>query len=365
MFGTLGVIGFGGPAAHIALTRREVVERRHWLTDAAFVDYVGLTSLIPGPNSTELVMLIGRRRAGIAGLMVAGAAFILPATLIVLALAWAYVAWGTTPTGDALLLGIQPAIVVIVAWTLLGLARTALRGPLLMTIGIGAAVGWLIGINELLLLVAGAVIVAAARHRDPTAIAAMAPLPAVADLATRVASADLAALFGVFLKVGAVLYGSGYVLIAFLRGDLVDRLGWLTDPQLLDAVAVGQVTPGPLFTTATFVGYLVLGIPGALVATVAIFLPAFILVALLGPMADRVRERPLTGALLDGVNAAAVGLIAAVTLQLGVAAVRGPLTVSIGLVTAALLAWGRLPSAVIVGLAALAGLGASTVGIGP
>jgi chromate transporter len=364
VFGTLGVIGFGGPAAHVALTRREVVERRDWLTDAVFVDYVGLTSLIPGPNSTELVMLIGRRRAGIAGLIVAGTAFILPAALIVLALAWAYVTWGATPTGEALLLGIQPAVVALVAWTLLGLARTALRGPLLAAIGIGAAVAWLLGVNELLLLVAGAAIVAAARIRAPTTVAAIAPLPVVADLATRVASADLPALFGVFLKVGAVLYGSGYVLIAFLRGDLVDRLGWLTDAQLLDAVAVGQVTPGPLFTTATFVGYLVLGVPGAIVATIAIFLPAFVLVALLGPLADRVRERPLTSALLDGVNAAAIGLIAAVTLQLGAAALRGPLTVAIALVTVVLLAWGRLPSVAIVGLAACAGLGAAAIGIG-
>jgi chromate transporter len=364
VFGTLGVIGFGGPAAHIALTRREVVERRAWLTDEAFVDYVGLTSLIPGPNSTELVMLIGRRRAGAAGLVVAGAAFILPAALIVLALAWAYVTWGTTPTGEALLLGIQPAIVALVAWTLLGLARTAVREPLLAAIAIGAAVAWVFGVNELLLLVAGAVIVAVVRGLAPASVAAIAPLPAVADLAARVASADLATLFGVFLKIGAVLYGSGYVLISFLRGDLVDRLGWLTDAQLLDAVAVGQVTPGPLFTTATFVGYLVLGIPGAVVATVAIFLPAFVLVALLGPMADRVRQRPLTAALLDGVNAAAVGLIAAVMLQLGVEAIRGPFTVAIAIGTAALLAWGRLPSAVIVGLAACAGLAASAIGSG-
>ena len=198
----------------------------------------------------------------------------------------------------------------------------------------------------------------------PTTAAAVAPLPAVADIAARVASADLATLFGVFLKVGAVLYGSGYVLIAFLRGDLVQRLGWLTDTQLLDAVAVGQVTPGPLFTTATFVGYVVLGVPGAVIATVAIFLPAFLMVALLGPMADRVRERPLTAALLDGVNAAAVGLIAAVTLQLGAAAIRGPLTVAVALVTVALLAWVRLPSVAIVAIAACAGLGASAIGIG-
>ena len=365
VFGTLGVIGFGGPAAHIALTRREVVERRAWLSEARFLDYVGLTSLVPGPNSTELVMLIGRRRAGLVGLVAAGTAFILPAALIVLALAWAYVAWGTTPTGAGLLLGIQPAIVAIVAWALLAFARTALRGPLLVAVATGAAGGWLLGASELLLLLAGAVVVAAARRPvPPPAIAGLAPVPAITDLASRVAAADLATLAGVFLKVGALLFGSGYVLIAFLRTDLVERLGWLSYAQLLDAVAVGQLTPGPLFTTATFVGYVVLGVPGAVVATVAIFLPAFLIVALLGGIAERIRERPLTAALLDGVNAAAVGLIAAVALQLGVAAVRGPLTAGIAVVTLALLGWGRLPSVVIVVLAAVVGLGASQVGIG-
>jgi chromate transporter len=362
VFGTLGVIGFGGPAAHIALMRREVVERRGWLTDQQMLDLVGITNLIPGPNSTEMAMHVGRLRAGKIGLVVAGLAFILPAAAIVLALAWGYVTYGATPTGEALLYGVKPVVVAIVAAALLAFARTALAGPLRWVVAVAAAVLWVVGVNELVLLAAGALLVAGLRLGTGHPWAALAiALPAAATTA----SVNLLTLGAVFLKAGALLYGSGYVLIAFLRGDLVERLGWLTDAQLLDAVAIGQVTPGPLFTTATFVGYVLGGLPGAAVATIAIFLPAFVFVALIGPLADRVRHRPLTAALLDGVNAAALGLMAAVSVQLGVSAVRDPLTAAILVSSAVALWWGRVPSLLLVAAGAAVGLASSAAGIGP
>ena len=366
VFGTLGIIGFGGPAAHIALMRREVVERRAWLTDQQMVDLVGVTNLIPGPNSTELAMLVGRQRAGGIGLLVAGFAFIVPAALIVLGLAWAYVAYGETPTGEALLYGVQPVIVAVVLGALVAFARTALAGPLRAAVALLAGLLWLVGVNELVLLAAGAVAVAGVRLGTGQPWAAIGlVLPATATTAAAATSVNLVTLGAVFLKAGALLYGSGYVLLAFLRGDLVERLGWLTDAQLLDAVAIGQVTPGPLFTTATFVGYVVAGVPGAAVATVAIFAPAFIFCALLGAIADRLRDRPLTAALLDGVNAAALGLMAAVTIVLGREAVRDPLGVMLLLVAGLAVWWGRVPSVLLVAAGAAAGLAASMLGIGP
>jgi len=360
VFGTLGVIGFGGPAAHIALMRREVVERRGWLTDQQMVDLVGVTNLIPGPNSTEMAMHVGRVRAGGAGLVVAGLAFILPAAAIVLALAWAYVTYGATPAGEAILYGVKPVVVAIVAAALLAFARTALAGPLRVAVALGAALLWLVGVNEIVLLLGGAAVVAAIRlgTGHPWAMAGV-TLPLAVAAAT---SVNLVTLAAVFLKAGALLYGSGYVLLAFLRGDLVDRLGWLTDAQLLDAVAIGQVTPGPLFTTATFVGYVLAGLPGALIATIAIFAPAFVFVALLGPIVDRLRDRPLTGALLDGVNAAAIGLMAAVSVQLGISAVRDLVTAGLFVLSAAALVWGRVSSLALVAIGAVSGMLAAGVG---
>jgi chromate transporter len=352
LFGTLGIIGFGGPAAHVALMRREVVERRGWLTDAEMVDLVGVTSLIPGPNSTELAMLVGLRRAGRVGLLVAGVAFILPAAAIVLGLAWAYVAYGTTPAGEAVLYGIAPVIVAVVVAAVIAFARTALTGALELALAVAVAVLWLVGVSEIVLLVAGALVIAAARLGVPARAAALLA-PATAG---GIAAGDLPTLAVVFLKAGALLYGSGYVLVAFLRGDLVERLGWLTDMQLIDAVAVGQVTPGPLFTTATFIGFVLAGIPGAVVATIAIFLPAFVVVALLGPWIGRIRDRPLTAALLDGVNAAAIGLMAAVSFELAASAFVDPLTVAIGAVAVVAMVVGRVPSVLLIMAGAATGI---------
>ena len=362
VFGTLGAIGFGGPAAHVALMRREVVERRQWLTDAALVDMIGITNLIPGPNSTELAMLVGRMRAGGLGLLVAGLSFILPAAAIVLALAWAYVSFGSSPTATDLLYGVKPVIIAIVGAALAAFVRTALRGPLRIAVAVAVAALFAIGVGELALLAGGALVVATAR------LGARRPLAAVGlvlPAAAAAASVNLLTLAAVFLKAGALLYGSGYVLLAFLRGDLVQRLGWLTDSQLLDAVAIGQVTPGPLFTTATFIGFVLAGVPGAVIATVAIFLPAFAFVALIGPIADRVRARPLTAALLDGVNAAAIGLMAAVSLQLGASAIRDPLTAALAVGAGAALLWGRVPAVLLVGVGGLVGVAAGAAGIGP
>jgi chromate transporter len=365
VFGTLGVIGFGGPAAHIALMRREVVERRGWMSDDEMVDLIGITNLIPGPNSTEMAMHVGRVRAGPAGLVVAGLAFIVPAAAIVGALAWAYVAYGETPAAEGLLYGLKPVILAVVLAALVAFGRTALRGLLRVVVAVAAAALWLLGMNELVLLAAGALVMAVARlgTRHPwAAVGLVLPATTAAAAATTV---TLPTLGVVFLKAGALLYGSGYVLLAFLRGDLVERLGWLTDAQLLDAVAVGQITPGPLFTTATFIGYVLAGIPGAVVATVAIFLPAFVFVALVGPIADRIRSRPITAALLDGVNAAALGLMAAVSVQLGTSAIVDPFTAVVGIVAGAALLSGRAGSVALVAAGAGAGLAAAAFGIGP
>jgi len=358
LFGLLGVIGFGGPAAHVALMRREVVARRHWISEQRFVDLLGITNLLPGPNSTEVAMHVGLDRAGRAGLLVAGLAFILPAAVIVGALAAAYAAAGSSPVATSLLYGVKPVIIAIVAAAIVQLGRSALAGPLRIVIAAGVALMAALGVNELLLLAGGAILLAVARHGvgGPLEWLARSMLPVSAVAASVAATAvSLPLLFATFLKIGATLYGSGYVLLAFLRADFVDRLGWITDRQLLDAVAIGQVTPGPLFTTATFIGYLVAGPAGAAVATIGIFLPAFGLVALVGGLAARLRSRPLTAALLDGVNAAAIGLMAAVSLQLAGVAIVDPLTVGLA-AAAALLLLIRVPSVWIVVAGAVVGV---------
>ena len=354
----LGFTAFGGPAAHIAMLHEEVVTRRKWLGEQRFLDLLGATNLIPGPNSTEMVIHVGFIRAGYPGLLAAGLGFILPAAAIVLALAWLYVQYGTTPTGEWLLYGIKPVIIAVVLQALWGLGRKALKGPLLAAAGVAVFVGYLAGLNELLLLFGVGLLVAVIRTgRGRWAGGRMAALviPWLA-VAAPAGAASLSQLFLVFLKVGGLLYGSGYVLLAFLHNDLVINLGWLTDQQLLDAVAVGQFTPGPVFTTATFVGYVVAGWPGAVVATVGIFLPSFLFVAALSPLIPRMRRSAGLAALLDGVNAAALGLMAAVTWQLGRAALVDWLTVLLALLAAGLLLRFKINSAWLVLAGGLVGL---------
>src|SRR5918998_888678 len=365
----LGVTAFGGPAAHIAMLREETVVRRQWLTDAYFLDLVGATNLIPGPNSTEMVIHIGYLQAGWRGLLLAGTLFILPAATIVLTLGWAYVQYGATPAGEALLYGIKPVVIAVVAQALWGLGRIALKGPLLVAIGAAAAALYLFGFNELAILFGSALVVLLIRtvqHLSPRQLGAtMAapfaglPLTILPTLLLQMAPVpvSLMTLFLAFLKIGAVLYGSGYVLLAFLRNDFVERLGWLTEEQLLDAVAVGQFTPGPGVTTAALVGYIAGGLPGALLATLGIFLPAFVFVALTGPLVPRMRRWPLLGAMLDGVNVAAVGLMAAVLVVLTRDAVVDWFTLLLALAAALVLLRTRLNSAWLV-------LGGGALGIG-
>ena len=372
LFLKLGTISFGGPAAHIAMMEDEVVRRRHWFTREQFLDYLGATNLIPGPNSTELAIHIGHARAAWPGLLIAGACFILPASLIVGVIAWAYVRFGTVPAVGGVLYGIKPVVIAVVVQALWGLGRTALKTRALMVLGAAAVLAAAAGVHELIILFGSGVIMALSRRTS--AVAAQGPA-SMLSLATRDAAAiatggagiaaaapfGLWPLFWVFAKIGAVLFGSGYVLLAFLRADLVERLGWLTERQLLDAVAVGQVTPGPVFTTATFIGYVLGGTPGAAVATVGIFLPAFIFVALSGPLVPRLRRSPTAGAVLDGVNVASLALMTVVTWQLGRAALVGPLAIALAAFSGVLLLRFRANSAWLVLGGALMGLVATWV----
>jgi chromate transporter len=316
LFLTLGSIGFGGPAVHIAMLRTAVVVKRGWLSEERFLDLLGAANLIPGPTSTEMAIHVGYDRRGFPGLLVAGVSFIVPAMLICGALGWAYTRWGRLPETRWLLLVIRPIALILVAHAIWKLAPRAARSWPLRVLGVLAVVAAALGANELVVLLSGGLAgIALARVRPAAAL-----LVPVVPVVAAAAPISLPAIFGIFAKVGAVLFGSGYVLIAFLRGELVERLGWLTEPQLLDAVAVGQITPGPVFTTATFVGWLLAGPSGALVATAGIFLPAFVFVAITAPMVRRLRESRTAGAFLDGVNVASVALMAVVTVQLGHAA---------------------------------------------
>jgi chromate transporter len=364
LFLRLGFTAFGGPAAHIAMMHDEVVKRREWMTDQHFLDLVGANNLIPGPNSTEMAIHVGYERAGWRGLIAAGVCFIMPAVLIVLALAWAYVEYGSTPQGHALMYGIKPVIIAIVLQALYRLVPSALKSPLLAAVGAVALLVYLLGVNELVVLFGGAFLIVAiqAVRRFPQSTLALLPLTGVKSWLSQAAESNpvsLGQLFLVFLKVGALLYGSGYVLLALLRNDLVLHLGWMTDQQLLDAVAIGQFTPGPVFTTATFVGYVLAGVPGAVVATIGIFLPSFCFVALLARIVPHLRKSPWTAAFLDGVNVAALGLMAGVTWQLGRAAIVDIPTALLAIAAAVLLFRFQINSAWLVLAGASIGFGLS------
>jgi chromate transporter len=333
----LGTTAFGGPAAHVAMMEDEVVRRRRWLTREEFLDFLGVTNLIPGPNSTEMAIHVGQARAGWPGLLVAGACFIVPATLIVGAIAWAYVRYGTLPAVNGLLYGVKPVVIAVVLQVLWGLGRSAVKSPGLAALGIAAVVATGLGVDELLVLAAAAVLGALPRLERGSTAAGVGLAWMTGGSAPAAVAFGLWPLFGVFLKIGAVLFGSGYVLLAFLRADLVERLHWITEQQLLDAVAVGQVTPGPLFTSATFVGYLLGGAPGAVVATAGIFLPAFVYVALSGVLLPRLRRSPAARAGLDGVIVGSLALMAVVTWQLGTAALVDPVTLVLAAASALLL----------------------------
>ncbi|HLH71805.1 MAG TPA: chromate efflux transporter, partial [Chloroflexota bacterium] len=298
LFLKLGFIAFGGPAAHIAMMRQEVVQRRKWVSEQEFLDLLGGANLIPGPSSTELAIFLGYRRTGWLGLILGGTLFILPAMLLVLAFAWAYVRFGSLPQATWLLYGIKPVIIAVIVQALYNLGRTAVKGPLLAVLGVAVVGLYLLGVNVIILIFGTGLVVLLIENRGRLgtlqATPGVAPALASTPLAAAAVPFSLTVLFLTFLKIGALLYGSGYVLLAFLRADFVENLHWLTDQQILDAVAVGQFTPGPVFTTATFIGYLLAGVPGAVVATVAIFLPGFLFVALIFPVVPRLRRSPWT-----------------------------------------------------------------------
>ena len=343
LFLKLGTTAFGGPAAHIALMETEVVRRRQWLTHAEFLDLLGLANLIPGPSSTELAIFIGHRRAGWRGLLLAGLCFILPAALIVTALAAAYVRYGHLPAVAGILYGLKPVIIAIILQALCKLAPVALKNRPLIALALAALVLSLAGVSPLVILFGTGLLLAAVRlaRRHPDKLLTPAPLAVTGTplllAAGTAAPFTLPALFLVFLKIGAILFGSGYLLLAFFRTDLVIHLQGLTENQLLDAVAVGQFTPGPVFTTATFIGYILGGPWAAFIATIAIFLPSFVLVAISGPLLPHLRRSPVTGAFLDGVNAASLALLAAVTWQLGRSALVDWPTAILAVITLALL----------------------------
>jgi chromate transporter len=331
LFLRLGTTAFGGPAAHIAMMQDEVVRRRSWLTPEKFLDLLGATNLIPGPNSTEMAIHIGFLRAGWAGLLTAGVSFIIPAMVLVLGFAWAYVRFQHLPEVTWLLYGVKPVVIAIVIQALWGLSRTAIQSKFLGVMAIVGVASNLLGCDPLTLLLGTSLIAGWRQGLQSDRQGAMGLL-----IMTAIVGALLAVVYGArhlpaatgvqfgllplflfFCKIGSILFGSGYVLLAFLQADLVQNWHWLTAAQLLDATAVGQVTPGPVFTTATFIGYVLGGLPGALVATAGIFLPAFFFVAISGPLMPRLRHSALAGAFLDGVVVASLALMAVATWQLG------------------------------------------------
>ncbi len=322
LFFKLGAISFGGPAAHIALMEQEAVRKRGWLSREHFLDLLAATNLVPGPNATEMAIHIGFLRAGWPGLIAGGVAFIVPAFVISLALAIAYVRAGSLPQAAGLFYGINPAVLAIILAATYRLGRTALRDKRAIGIGVVALAAALLGVNEVLILLAAGLAgillyTQPWRSRSLPALLllgsplALPILPAAAWLDDRLLRLGL-----FFLKVGALLFGSGMVLFAFIQRDVVAGFGWLAQQQLLDAIAVGQMTPGPVLSSATFIGYLVAGVPGAVVSTVAVFLPSFVIVALIGPWIPRLRKSPAAQAFLKGVNAAVVALILAVSIAL-------------------------------------------------
>ena len=343
VFLRLGVSSFGGPAVHIANMNDEFVKRRRWLSSEEFLDLLGATNMIPGPNSTEMAIHIGYSRAGIPGLIVAGVCFIVPAALIVLAIAVGYVRFGTLPQLERMLYAIKPVVIAIITFAVTDLGRTATRTRFLAALGAAAAIANIFGMHELAVLF-GAGFVSLLWRRGITVNSAV--LRAVVPLD----------IFLYFLKIGSVLFGSGYVLVAFLQADLVEKAAVLTQRQLIDAIAVGQLTPGPLFTTATFIGYLLAGPQGAILGTIGIFLPAFIFVAITHSFVRRLRKNPTAQAILDGINVAAVAIMAVVVWRLAHAAFVDGFSLIIGVVAAAILWRFRAASAWVVLSAAMIGL---------
>ncbi len=373
VFFRLGTVAFGGPAAHVAMIDDEVVKRRRWMSREDLLDLIGVTNLLPGPNSTELAIHIGYERAGWRGLFVAGSSFILPAMVLVWILAAFYARYQTVPQVEWLLYGIKPVIIAVVLQALWKLAKKAAKNVPTAVVGIAAVALYFSGMNEILLLVLSGLAVMLVenwRSRGTRVGAFLLPLSgtfsgtlAQVGAASTVVSVGWAGVFLFFLKIGCVLYGSGYVLLAFLQRDLVEQNQWLTSQQLLDAIAIGQLTPGPVFTTATFVGYLLAGNAGAIAGTIGIFLPAFLLVGLVNPWVPKLRRSPWARGFLDGVNAASLGLMAGVTYTLGQAALLDWVTVVLAGLSAIAVFRYKVNSAWLVLAGGVIGLGFHLAGI--
>jgi chromate transporter len=369
LFLKLGATAIGGPAVHIAMMHDEVVVRRQWLSEQHFLDLLGATNLIPGPNSTELAIHIGWQRRRWAGLVVAGVAFILPAMLVTGALGWAYTRFGSLPTVHWLLYGVKPVVLGVVLQAIAGLLPKAARStPLRVLLGLALLLDAL-NVNELVVLFGAGLLAlahlrfAAHPNRGSGKALLLAPIVLPAAVAAVAAPITLSGLFWTFLKMGSLLFGSGYVLLAFLRADFVERLHWLSEAQLVDAVAVGQVTPGPVFTTATFIGYLLAGPKGALVATAGIFLPAFVFVAVSGPLVPKLRSSSNASAFLDGVNVGSLALMVVVTVRLGHAAMVDLPTTLLALGSATLLLRYKPNATWLIAVGAIAGWLAHVCGV--
>jgi chromate transporter len=362
VFLKLGTIAFGGPAAHIAMMEDEFVRKRHWITEAEFLDRLAAASLIPGPSSTEVAIFIGQSKRGWAGLIIGGCCFIIPAAVLVTLIAAVYARFGSLPQVAGVFYGIKPAVIAVIFQALWSLSRSAIKTKLFAVIGAVAVVLNAVGIAPLIVLAVAGIASCAAVFKKQRAVALLA-IPSFrrfgillgTTLAAATAPISMLRLFLSFLKIGAVVFGSGYVLLAFLRTEFIDHLHWLTEKQLIDAVAVGQFTPGPVFTTATFIGYLVAGIPGAFLATVGIFLPGFVLVASSGSLLPKLRQSALASAILDGVVVGSLALMAVVAWQLGQAAIVDWRTFIILIASAIVVLRFRVNSAWIIAGAALSG----------
>jgi chromate transporter len=359
VFLKLGTIAFGGPAAHLAMMEEEFVRRRRWITEAEFLDRLAAANLIPGPSSTEVAIFVGQLKRGWRGLVVAGSCFIIPATVIVSLIAWAYVRYGSLPQAAGVLYAIKPVVVAIVIQALGKLVRTGVRTSLLAVIAGLAAVLCVLKVSPIAVVAVAGIVSAASLAMKNRWMAPGAPgillVPALLVTTGAAVSFGLGRLFLSFLKIGSVVFGSGYVLLPFVQSEFVERLHWLTEKQLIDAVAVGQFTPGPLFTTATFIGYVLGGWAGAAVATLGIFLPGFLLVAVSGPVIPRIRRSALASAALDGVIAGSLALMAVMTWQLGKAAIVDRTTLVVFLLSAFVLLRFKINSAWLIGVAAVAG----------
>ncbi|QDZ40183.1 chromate efflux transporter [Euhalothece natronophila Z-M001] len=326
LFLKLGVIGFGGPAAHIAMLEEEVVTRRGWLNRSRFLDLMGATNLVPGPNSTQMVIHVGYIHGGLFGLILSGVAFLMPAALITGILAWIYVSFGDLPQIEPLFYGIKPAVLAVILGALWKLGKKAVKSYQIFLIGVAVAILLLLGIDEVVALLLGGIggmlllrlrdYLAKNRIEGLIAGITMASLLPTATATETTRQPTLWNLGFFFFKVSCILFGSGYVLIAFIERELVNQYGWLTQGELLDAIAIGQFTPGPVLTTSTFIGYLVAGISGAIVSTISIFFLSFVLVGLLNPIIPKLRKSKWSSAFLDAINVSAVALMAIVTLQL-------------------------------------------------